>query len=96
MASNPETVGFYRLVMKKESDNFRESAAIDLLNKFVEAGVTVIVYEPLLKDSTVYGSQVFGSFKDFECQSDIIIANRKDKQLLNSTKVFTRDVFEIN
>ena len=93
----PETVGVYRLVMKKQSDNFRESGVIDVMRKLREKGVRIVVYEPLVKEAQYAGYPVENDFDSFASQSDVIVANRMTPQLEPlGGKVYTRDVFQEN
>lgn len=83
--------------MKKNSDNFRESAIFDVITKLKERSVEVIIYEPLLKEETFQGNSVVNSFEDFVHRSDLILANRVEPELpVPSAKLFSRDIFEKN
>lgn len=93
----PETVGIYRLVMKKQSDNFRESGVIDVMRKLRGKGVRIVIYEPLVKAAQYAGYPVENDFDFFAAQSDVIVANRMTPQLEPlGGKVYTRDVFQEN
>jgi len=93
----PSTVGVFRLTMKSESDNFRESAVIDLLYMLNEAGVAVVVYEPLLRADIFKNSKIVNDINEFKIISDVILANRLDKELIDvAEKVFTRDIFGVD
>ena len=89
----PTTVGIYRLIMKAGSDNFRESAVIDIIKSIKAEGVDVIIYEPNMKVDTFLNSKVTKDLMNFKMVSDIIIANRLAEELQDSIdKVFTRDL----
>lgn len=91
-----EVIGIYRLVMKSDSDNFRESAVFKLL-KELSNKKEVILYEPLLKEKEYNGIKVISSFDEFSSKSDVIIANRLSKELDEVIeKVYSRDLFEYN
>ena len=94
---NPKVVGFYRLVMKEGSDNFRSSAIQGLMSRIREAGIDVIIYEPELNESSFDGIKVINSLSIFKDTSDIIVTNRDSENLQDiKHKVFTRDVFNNN
>ena len=94
---NPKVVGFYRLVMKKGSDNFRFSAIQGIMKRIKAKGVTVVVYEPSLDDCAFFGSRVIKRLSVFASVSDIIVANRLNESLKPfKQKVFTRDIFGEN
>ena len=92
---NVKVLGIYRLVMKEGSDNIRESAVLDIIEKVSKSGIKVIIYEPLVKEFDSF--KIINSFTEFSALSDIIVANRIDSKLEGiSSKVFSRDIFRNN
>src|SRR5699024_2500854 len=96
-AKNPKTVGIYRLTMKSSSDNFRESAVLDIMNQLVAKGIEIIIFEPTWTDDTYGEFKVVNDLETFKNDSDVVITNRMNEELKDiSEKVYTRDVYNEN
>ena len=94
---SPKIVGFYRLVMKEGSDNFRSSAIQGIMKRIKAKGIEVVIFEPELFEDEFFGSQVVTDLDQFKVLSDVIVANRKAECLRDvDYKCFSRDVFNEN
>ena len=95
LKKNPKTVGVYKLAMKKGSDNFRDSAVLTIIDELVHKKIEVLIYDPLIKTSKIFGAKVINDLKLFFKQTEIIIANRTDKKLnAVKDKIYSRDIYE--
>ena len=94
LSRNPKVVGIYRLVMKSDSDNLRESSVQGIMKRIKARGVKVVIYEPILTEVKFFNSDVISDLDVFKNMSDVIIANRLTDEIKDiDSKVYSRDLF---
>lgn len=97
ISNSPKVVGVHRLIMKANSDNFRDSSVQGIIKRIKEKGIDVLIYEPTIEETSFNGSDVTDNLEDFKQKADIIIANRHNEDIADvSDKVFTRDLFGVD
>ena len=91
----PKKVGVYRLAMKEGSDNIRESSMQGIMKRVKAKGISMIIYEPLIKEETFFNSPVYTDLEQFKKDADLILCNRNSSELSDvQDKIFTRDIFQ--
>ncbi|MDD6305800.1 MAG: nucleotide sugar dehydrogenase [Clostridiales bacterium] len=94
LEKHPKVVGIYRLAMKANSDNYRQSSILGVMERIRAKGVTIVIYDPSLKTDTFENARVISDFEEFTNSCDIIVANRIDDMLKQvEEKVYTRDIY---
>ena len=95
MKKSPEVAGIYRLTMKADSDNFRHSSILGIMRRLEKRGVRMVIYEPAVKADSFLGIRIVRDLEEFKQISDVIVANRYDRQLEDvKEKIYTRDLFQ--
>ena len=95
LSRNPKIVGLYRLTMKSNSDNFRSSSILGIMERLMEAGIEVVIYEPTLSAESFADCRVIGDLEQFKQMSDVVVANRYHQDLTDiADKLYTRDLYQ--
>ena len=93
----PQVVGIYRLIMKANSDNYRDSSIIGVIDRLKAYGIEILIYEPSISDDSFKGLAVLSNLNDFKERSNLILANRISDEIADvMSKVYTRDIFNDN
>ncbi len=94
MRKEVDTIGIYRLTMKKDSDNMRDSSIFGVIQRLKDKGKNVIIYEPLIQESTLEGMMILHHLEEFKRLSGVVVCNRMEDELKDiQHKVYTRDIF---
>ena len=95
LSRSPKVAGIYRLTMKADSDNFRHSSILGIMRRLEKKGVKMVIYEPAVKADSFLGIRIVRDLEEFKQISDVIVANRYDRQLEDvKDKIYTRDLFQ--
>ncbi|GIR16410.1 MAG: hypothetical protein CM15mP29_3980 [Alphaproteobacteria bacterium] len=90
----PRVVGIYKLAMKSNSDNFRDSSILKVAESIIKHSINLIIFEPQIDESEFDGIEIVKNLQEFKTRSDIILTNRLDHDLQDAIeKVFTRDIY---
>ena len=91
-----KTIGIYRLTMKSNSDNFRESAILDIIKQLLRKNTKIIIYEPICTEKYYNNIKIINDFDKFINLSDVIVANRVDENIAFNPKLYTCDIYKTN
>lgn len=93
----PNIVGIYRLIMKSNSDNYRDSSIIGIIDRLKESGIEILIYEPSISQNHFEGSSILSNLDEFKDRSNLIIANRVSNEIVDViSKVYSRDIYNDN